>query len=151
MTMTRERAYEIIKELLKAEEATDSANLTREERNELHQIVEDAMTGVVITGENAKHITVEGTNSTMRMNVPTPEGELRAYIDINPDCPAIMILLNPAETNSVIDIATAEYSEENGLRAIIWGDAMTEDYTHVENIKNLSECRDQFIDAEMRD
>lgn len=149
MSMTRERAYEIVKELLRIEEVTDSANLTSAERRELQQIVQDAMTGITVTGENAEHLSIEGSNSVMRMHVPTPEGELRAYIDNDPQYPAIMVLLNPSGTNDEIDLVNAEFSEEDGrIQVKVWGNAMTEEYTHLETLINLDDCRQQFIDAE---
>lgn len=78
------------------------------------------------------------------LSVSTPEGELRAYRCTDSDYPGICVMLEPSglEEPTEIDIALVEYNSDKGLRSFSWGDAMDEDYTHAEEIRNIQECRD---------
>lgn len=127
--MTKESAYGYIKELLKAEEAADSLNLTRAVRRKLQQVVED-----VFTAEDKPANTI---------SVEMPEGQFVAYAGTDPDYPAMHIVLIPSGTEYEISMATAEYDPDKGIRSIVWGNAMDEDYTYVERLKNLDQWRKQ--------
>lgn len=130
MTITREKAYEMIKELLAAEEENDTMNLTRAERRQFQQIVEDAF------NEPFKMISVQ-----------TPEGELRAYVGTDPNYPSIDVMLNPKGTDVEINVAFTEYNADRGIISAIYGDAMDEEPTYEESLKNLDECKN-FMDEE---
>lgn len=125
--MTKENAFNLVLELLVAEEALDTFNLTRAERNEFQQIVKDAFTA-----------------KPDKISIQTPDGELQASLNTYEEYPGINIMLAPSNTDDRIDIAAVEHSSEKGLRVITWGNAMDEDYTHAEAVENLAECREHL-------
>lgn len=135
MAMTREKAYEMIKELLEIEEAADSFNLTRKERREFQQIVEDVFTAQEKPAE--------------KLCVQTPEGELRAYVEGDTEYPSISVKLGPAGIDEEICVSVVEFSPEEGIRSFTYGNAMDDECTFVENIKNIKGFVDNVYDSEM--
>lgn len=133
--LTKENAYGLLKELLRMEEAGDTLNLTRAERAQFHEIMEDVFADKPVS----------------MVSVDTHEGELRAYVDNDLEYPAINVLLAVRGTTDEIAIASTEYSMEHGLRSIIFGDALREDYTHMETLKNLDEYRKQMGEESEKD
>lgn len=127
-SMTKERAQALLAELLKQEAVYNLLNLTRMERENFQRMVKEALTG--------------------RIKIPTPDGELLAYAGTDPEHPGICVMLKPEGMETEILAALTEYTLDDGLRTVVYGDAMSDDFTHVEYMEHIENYRESAENRE---
>ena len=120
--MDKEKALELVKELLELEEKNDIGTLTRKERAEFQDIV----------------LELFEEKEANRISINTPEGRMEAGFLTDPDYPGIYIELYPNGKDYAVNLSIAEYNgEEEVINLYSYGDATQEDYTSKETLLSL--------------